>query len=475
MPCKLPDDDLIPLARYGNSNIGRMKTVYRQGLAHRYGRRMQAISGIHYNFSLPEEAWPRLREAEGSALPLGAYRDQRYLALIRNFRRHSWLLLLLLGTAPAACGSFVAGRSHRLSTWDTGTVFAPGATSLRMGGLGYQSDAQASLAVSFNDLRGYATTLARGLTEPYPPYEAIGLREGDDYRQLATTLLQIENEFYGTIRPKRTIRRGERPLHALGERGIEYLEVRCLDVDPFHPVGIHAGAIRLLDIFLLHCLLSDSPRDDPGEIAAMARNQRLVAESGRDPQAALERAGEKVLVVDWAAELLARCEPIAAALDEAHGGERYGEVLAAARGALRDPVVAAVGTGAAGDGAGARKELSGVRAGAVVAAPRRARGVAPGSRGRGALRRVRGAVAGGAGPHRGRGRPAVRDLPPPLSRAGAPHGTAFPFTRLIAICAARVGFANRQQRSRAGSRPAHTRSMMTAMPCPTPMHIVHSA
>lgn len=336
MPCKLPADDAIPLARYGNSNIGRMKTVYRQGLAHRYGRRMQAISGIHYNFSLPEEAWPRLREAEGSAVPLGAYRDQRYLALIRNFRRHSWLLLLLLGTAPAACGSFVAGRSHRLSTWDTGTVFAPGATSLRMGGLGYQSDAQATLAVSFNDLRGYATTLARGLTEPYPPYEAIGLREGDDYRQLATTLLQIENEFYGTIRPKRTIRRGERPLHALGERGIEYLEVRCLDVDPFQPVGIHAGAIRLLDIFLLHCLLSDSPRDDPGEIAAMARNQRLVAESGRDPQAALERAGGRVLAVDWARELLSRCEPIAAALDEVHGGERYGEVLAAARSALRD-------------------------------------------------------------------------------------------------------------------------------------------
>jgi glutamate--cysteine ligase len=336
MPCKLPADDLIPLARYGNSNIGRMKTVYRRGLSYRYGRRMQAISGIHYNFSLPQEAWPLLREADGAAVPLGAYRDQRYLDLIRNFRRHAWLLLLLLGTAPAACGTFVAGRSHRLSTWDSGTVYAPGGTSLRMGGLGYQSDAQATLAVSFNDLRGYATTLARGLTESYPPYEAIGLRDGDDYRQLATTLLQIENEFYGTIRPKRSIRRGERPLHALGERGIEYLEVRCLDVDPFQPVGIDAGAIRLLDIFLLHCLLSDSARDDPEEIAANARNQRLVAERGRDPQVRLESAAGAISPEDWAAELLAECDPIAAALDAAHGGERYGEVLAAARGALRD-------------------------------------------------------------------------------------------------------------------------------------------
>ena len=143
MPCRLPADDAIPIARYGSSNIGRLKTVYRQGLSRRYGRRMQAISGVHYNFSLPEAAWPLL-QAQDRAPPPGAYRDQRYLALIRNFRRRSWLLLLLLGTAPAACGSFVAGRSHRLSAWEGGTVFAPGATSLRMGGLGYQSDAQAS-------------------------------------------------------------------------------------------------------------------------------------------------------------------------------------------------------------------------------------------------------------------------------------------------------------------------------------------
>ena len=337
MPCKLPGDDHIPIARYGSSNIGRMKTVYRQGLSRRYGRRMQVISGVHYNFSLPEAAWPLLQQGEGRALPAEAYRDQRYLALIRNFRRHSWLLLLLLGTAPAACGSFVAGRSHRLSTWEGGTVFAPGATSLRMGGLGYQSDAQSTLAVSYNDLRGYALALQRALAEPYPAYEAIGLRDGDDYRQLATTLLQIENEFYGTIRPKRTIRRGERTLAALGDRGIEYVEVRCLDVDPFQPVGIGAAAIRLVDVILLHCLLSDSPPDSPEEIAADSRNQRRVAEGGRDPSTLLERAGEAVTPRDWGGELLAQCEPIAAALDEAHGGGKYGEVLAGAMLALREP------------------------------------------------------------------------------------------------------------------------------------------
>jgi glutamate--cysteine ligase len=337
MPCRLPSEERIPIARYGSSNIGRMKTVYRQGLAHRYGRRMQVISGVHYNFSLPEEAWPMLRRAGDDAIAPDAWRDQGYLALIRNFRRHSWLLLLLLGTAPAACGSFVAGRGHRLRAWEGGTVFAPGATSLRMGGLGYQSDAQSSLAVSYNDLRGYATTLQRALTEPYPAYEAIGLREGEGYRQLATTLLQIENEFYGTIRPKRVTRPDERPLRALGERGIEYVEVRCLDVDPFVPLGIDADAIRLIDIFLFHCLLADSPRDSPGEIAAISRNQRLVAESGRDPLTRLDRSGVEIAPAEWGAQLLGQCEPIAAALDEAHGADRYAQVLARAQRALREP------------------------------------------------------------------------------------------------------------------------------------------
>jgi len=337
MPCKLPADDAIPIARYGTSNVGRMKTLYREGLARRYGRRMQAISGIHYNFSLPEEAWAHLPDADGGGEATGTHRDRRYLALIRNFRRHSWLLLLLLGAAPAACGSFVAGRRHSLPAWETGTVFAPGATSLRMGGLGYQSDAQASLAVSFNDLRGYALALDRALSGPYPDYEAIGLRDGENYLQLATTLLQIENEFYGTIRPKCTPAPGERPLHALGHRGIEYIEVRCLDVNPFHPVGIDADAMRLVDIFLLHCLLSDSPPDSPREIAAMARNQRLVAEAGREAGTRLDRAGDLVAPAEWGARLLEACEPIAASLDAAHGGDRYARVLSAAQCALGEP------------------------------------------------------------------------------------------------------------------------------------------
>ena len=337
MPCKLPADDRIPIGRYGSSNIGRAKTVYRVGLSHRYGRRMQMISGIHYNFSVPDAAWPLLQQADGRTGPERAYRDAAYFSLIRNFRRHSWLLLYLFGASPAVCESFVAGRKHGLQKLKAGTLYLPAATSLRMGPLGYQSKAQAALAVSYNSLESYARSLYHALTEPYPPYAAIGMRDGADYRQLATTLLQIENEFYGTIRPKRTIRPGERPLHALGERGVEYVEVRLMDLDPFRPVGIAAGTMRFLDVFLLHCLLADSPPDTPEEIAAVSRNQHRVAERGREPGLRLTGRGGELTAAECGADLLRECEPIAAALDDAHGGRAHRDALAAAGTAVEDP------------------------------------------------------------------------------------------------------------------------------------------
>ncbi|MGH8734830.1 MAG: glutamate--cysteine ligase, partial [Burkholderiales bacterium] len=217
MPCNLPADDAIPIGRYGSSNVGRAKSVYRTGLSYRYGRRMQTISGIHYNFSLP-----------------GVGSDG-YFALIRNFRRLSWLPLYLFGASPAVCTSFVEGRRHPLQELSPGTHYLPHATSLRMGRLGYQSDAQANLIVSYNSLKSYAASLHEALTVPYPPYEKIGIKDGENYKQLATSLLQIENEFYSPIRPKRRIKPGERPLHALRERGVEYVEVRLMDLDPFNP------------------------------------------------------------------------------------------------------------------------------------------------------------------------------------------------------------------------------------------------
>ncbi len=320
MPCGLPQDDAIPLGQYGDSNVGRSKTVYRMGLGYRYGRRMQTISGIHYNWSLPDVS------------------SEQYFGLIRNFRRHAFLLLYLFGASPAVCSTFVAGRQHQLQALNEHNMYLPYATSLRMGRLGYQSDAQASLAVSYNSLEGYGDSLYEALTTPYPAYEAIGVRGPDGgYRQLATSLLQIENEFYGTIRPKRVIHSGERPLHALRERGVEYVEVRLMDLDPFETVGINAQTMRFLDVFLLHCLLSDSPDDSPQEIVALAHNQHHVAERGREPGLLLERGTGTVTLKDWGLELVEQLGPIAKKLDAAHNSTDYSAAVIAAVHGLHHP------------------------------------------------------------------------------------------------------------------------------------------
>ncbi len=321
MPCGLPTDETIPLGRYGTSNIGRAKSVYRMGLGNRYGRRMQTISGIHYNWSLP------------------GVNNAEYFGLIRNFRRHAFLLLYLFGASPAVCKTFVEGRVHGLQQLgDSGCMYLPYATSLRMGRLGYQSDAQSSLNVSYNSLQGYAASLHEALTGHYPPYEAIGVRNlGGEYNQLTTSLLQIENEFYGTIRPKRVIHQGERPLHALLERGVQYVEVRLMDLNPFMDVGIDAQTVRFLDLFLLHALCVDSPDDDPEEIDALRQNQHLMASRGREPGLRLQRQGQSVPMLAWAQEILDGMDALAATLDAWEGADHYAQALAAARHAVAHP------------------------------------------------------------------------------------------------------------------------------------------
>jgi glutamate--cysteine ligase len=287
---------------------------------------MQAISGIHYNFSFP------------------GLDSRDYFALIRNFRRHSWLPLYLFGASPAVCTSFVEDRPHELRELSPGTLYLPYATSLRMGRLGYQSDAQASLIVSYNSLKSYAASLHEALTVPYPPYEKIGITDrpaasggSPSYRQLSTTLLQIENEFYSPIRPKRRINPGERPLHALRERGVEYVEVRLMDLDPFNPVGINAQTMRFLDILLLYCLVEESPPDTAQELLAIARNKLRGAQEGRRPGLALERRGKPIALLEWGAEVVGACEPLAVELDAARGGAAYRDALAAAMNSLKDP------------------------------------------------------------------------------------------------------------------------------------------
>jgi glutamate--cysteine ligase len=339
MPCLLGSSDAdIPVARYGESNLGRMKTIYRVGLGYRYGRRMQTIAGIHYNFSLPEALWEHyFPHASGTALQ--AEVTDAYFGLIRNFRRHVWLLIYLFGASPALSKNFLEGKAHRLQELDDYTLYQPYGTSLRMGDFGYQSNAQEELNICYNQLDTYITTLKNGILNSHTDYERIGVKVDGEYRQLSTGLLQIENEFYSPIRPKRVARRGETALTALAHGGVEYIEVRCIDINPYMPLGIDAELMRFLDAFLLFCLLSDSPPCGDSERRELLGNSKITVNEGRKPGVTLRRDGEAIALSQWADELLDQIEHTAQLLDRAHGSTAHADSVAQQRRKIADPAL----------------------------------------------------------------------------------------------------------------------------------------
>ena len=326
MPCIMAGDEGIPVAQYGSSNVARMKTVYRYGLGHRYGRLMQAIAGIHYNFSMPRAYWDQAWRDAGSPGDITDYISERYLGLIRNFRRYSWLLIYLYGASPAVCGTFLTGRdNHGLQAFDElgHSLYLPYGTALRMGDLGYNSDVQKNLDVCYNSLDNYVETLHSAIMQPHPDYQGIASGHNDEYQQLNDSLLQIENEFYSPIRPKRVARPGETPLNALASGGIEYIEVRCVDVNPFSPVGLDAQQIRFMDTFLLYCLLEESPPCDEVEQDIQAANLEAVVNRGRQPGLQLKNCSAAIPLTEWADSLLDNMRPVAELLDGAFDCGEY--------------------------------------------------------------------------------------------------------------------------------------------------------
>jgi len=339
MPCVLPSEEEIPIAWYGTSNIGMIKHVYRRGLAQRYGKAMQCIAGLHYNYSLSEDLWRLLKREEGSALDDKAWQSESYIALIRNFHRYSWLLMYLFGASPALNTQFLRGREHQLQTLSDDTLYLPYATSLRMSDLGYQNNAQSGLMPPYNDLESYMRSLSRAVRQPYPAYEAIGTQRDGEWIQLNTNLLQIENEYYATIRPKRVINSGERPVEALCARGVQYIEVRCMDIDPFEPLGIGLQTARFLDTFLLFCALHESPLTDAAVDAENRANFARAVKEGRRPGLTLQREGKDISLQDWGTELLQQMDAVAHLLDAqtAHAQNAHADSLAVQAAKLRDP------------------------------------------------------------------------------------------------------------------------------------------
>jgi glutamate--cysteine ligase len=320
MPPEITADAEIPIARYGSSHQGRIKSIYRHGLLIRYGGMMQAISGVHFNYSLPPDFWPLYADICRSRETGQAFTSARYFDLLRNYRRYGWLVSYLFGASPALCRSFLQGQADgELQGAAAATLIGRHATSLRMSDLGYRNRSQSAVSVSVNGLSEYLRDLRGAVHEPHPKYAALGVKVGEEYRQLSANVLQIENEYYSYIRPKRSLHSGERTGHALSRGGVEYVEVRALDNSAFDAVGVNSRKLHFLEAFLQLLLLKASPPIGPAEEEAIERNHLRVARHGREPGLLLERDGQTVPLAAWAAELLDGLQAVCEWLDDATG------------------------------------------------------------------------------------------------------------------------------------------------------------
>ena len=339
MPCFIENQDAIPIANFGSSNVGKMKTLYRVGLKNRYGSMMQAISGVHFNFSLPDEFWQQwLDQTAGENADKDSI-SAGYFALIRNYRRFCWLIPFLYGASPAICGSFIKGKETKLpfKKLGKGTYYLPYATSLRMSDLGYTNSAQSGLNICYNQVDSYIASLRAAINQPSTVYQKFAGKKEGEYQQLNANVLQIENELYSPIRPKQPTLPLEKPSEALDKRGVSYIEVRALDVNPFSAIGIEENQFYFLDVFLMYCVTHPSEMMDAQQYNETELNLRAVVDHGRDPEIMLSNEQQSIGLSTWALQLFSDMQQIALVLDQANGTTQYSTALELEKQKVLDP------------------------------------------------------------------------------------------------------------------------------------------
>lgn len=338
MPCFVDNEDKITIAQYGQSNIGKMKSVYRQGLKNRYGSMMQVIAGIHFNFSFPEKFWQSLQLIEKNQDTLSEFISAKYFALLRNYKRFCWLIPYLYGSSPAICSSFLQNKQTHLPFKKTnqGALYLEYATSLRMSDLGYTNSEQSSLQICYNNVADYIKGVRKAINLPSEKFAEIGINVNGNYQQLNSNILQIENELYAPVRPKCVAKSGEKPSEALANRGVEYIEVRALDINPFSTTGISLEQVHFLDIFLTYCMLEPSAPLQCDEQRQSESNMNAVVERGRDPTLQIIDEGQRKTIKQWGNEIMDKLQQVAQLLDKAHDSDVYQQALTTEKQKIND-------------------------------------------------------------------------------------------------------------------------------------------
>ena len=314
MPPRIKNESDINLGYYHQSNIGLLKHVYRKGLKVRYGPAMQCVSGMHYNFSISPDSLSIFTQSYNQEII-----DDAYLRLIRNFKRHYWFILSQFGQTNVVDKSFINGRNHNLKELNEEDMYLMDATSLRMSEIGYQSKAQRNLGIKYNSLQGFLNKIKEAISVPYPEFEEKGLKDGNDkYHQISDGIIQIENEYYDSIRPKRSASNNKdmRPYDLLKNFGIEYLEIRGIDLSPHDITGISKYDMKFLDLFLIYCLISDSPNISSEEKDLIDANDHAAIYYGKNDNTAIYINENKVTIAEGKEKLFKDLKELAIFFDD---------------------------------------------------------------------------------------------------------------------------------------------------------------
>lgn len=324
MPPLIENVDDIPIAQYGTSNAAKMKTLYRTGLAHRYGKMMQTIAGIHFNFSLSDQFFTAWQQSLNNQQSLADFKSERYLNLMRSVSRFGFLVPYFFGASPIMPKSFLSDNNqNNFEKFDDETVYTPKSTSLRLSDIGYSNN-KCKFTVSFNSLKDYVADIERAILTPCDKVSHIAIKKDGEYQQINNHILQIENEYYASIRPKQVLKSGETLLSALKTRGIGYVELRSVDIMPTVATGISVETIRFLQAFLTTCLLSEADPLSTFEYEKNQKNLALIAAQGRTDNLSLNVQGEEYALKDLLHFTLEWIKPVADLL-----GKEYSDTIPA--------------------------------------------------------------------------------------------------------------------------------------------------
>ncbi|WP_067840953.1 glutamate--cysteine ligase [Amphibacillus sediminis] len=329
MPPRLPDEKMIRIAQFDQSETGNEKEIYRRGLALRYGKPIQMISGIHYNFSLGTSLTKILSGNLSEGLSGQNAINALYMRLARNFMKHRWLLIYLFGASPIADSSYDEVLKKELSKIGANmeqfneekSMFHDYATSLRVSRFGYSTEITEQFPISYHDLSSYVKGMEQLLTTKHDRYVKLGTHINDHQVQLNTNVIQNESEFYAPIRLKRMGLNHETQTEALKRAGIQYVEVRLLDINPFEKLGINKQQLDFMHLFMLYCLLEDDQPLSNQALQLAKINHHLVAILGRLSRLKLyDSHGKRILLQNLANQIFNKLADLARLIDnDRHG------------------------------------------------------------------------------------------------------------------------------------------------------------